>query len=117
MNILKCSQVFQLSLYSGFNVEYISQTFQIIVNKIFTGEDKGAKWEWEAVHLYDDVNAAGKIKSVPLNHYSSFQDSQRWDPNQKQQLLCKLYLTGVNEAVKGHLPLPRGGNFSSAICS
>lgn len=27
----------------GFNVEYISQTFQMIANKIVTGEDKGAK--------------------------------------------------------------------------
>lgn len=45
MSILKRSQLFQLSLCRGFNVEYISQTFQIIVNKIVTGEDKGAKWE------------------------------------------------------------------------
>lgn len=35
----------QLSLYRGFNVEYISQTFQTIVNKVVTGGDKGAKWE------------------------------------------------------------------------
>lgn len=27
----------------GFNVEYISQTFQMIANKIVTGEDKGAE--------------------------------------------------------------------------
>lgn len=43
MSILKHPQLFQLSLCRGFNVEYISQTFQIIANKIVTGEDKGAK--------------------------------------------------------------------------
>lgn len=42
-SILKCPQPFWLSLHRGFNVEYISQTFQVIVNKTVSGEDRGTK--------------------------------------------------------------------------
>jgi len=77
--------------------------------KIFRGVDTGAKWngygsqvERKGIPPLWGCECSSGDRSVSLNHYSSFQDRQRWDPNQKQQLLCKFYLTGGNEAVKGH---------------